>query len=464
MTKDFPINYQGEIVIIDDTLANLHLLANLLQESGYKVRPFPNGKLALAGIRHSQPDLILLDIKMPNMNGYQVCEQLKIDKISCDIPVIFISGFNEGLDKAKAFTVGGIDYITKPFQIEEVLARVNIHLQLSRLQKILKQENYLQAKQLEAQNAQLQLMNKSLQKVNQELKLKYNQLQQTQLQLVQSEKMATLGQLVAGVAHEINNPISFIVGNLTHTSEYIQDLINHLKLYQQQYPHSVPEIEDNAEEIDLQFLIEDLPNIINSMKVGTDCIESISTSLRTFSRADTTTLVKANIHQGIDSTLLILKHRLKANNFRPAIEIIKEYEHLPEVECYPGQLNQVFMNIIANAIDALDESTQGRPWEELKANPHQITISTEVLSDNSTIAIRIQDNGIGMSEELQKKVFEYLFTTKGINQGTGLGLSISRQIVEEKHRGNLTCISAPGKGTEFIIELPIHNTQSLYRQ
>ncbi len=461
MTKDFPTNYQGEIVIIDDTPANLHLLANLLKESGYKVRPFPSGKLALAGIQHSQPDLILLDIQMPNMDGYQVCEQLKTNEISCDIPVIFISALNEGLDKFKAFSVGGIDYITKPFQTEEVLARVNTHLQLSSLQKMLKQENYLQAKQLESQNTQLQLMNKALQKVNQELKLKYNQLQQAQLQLVQSEKMATLGQLVAGVAHEINNPISFIVGNLIHTSEYTQDLINHLKLYQQQYPQSVPKIEEDAEEIDLEFLVEDLPNIINSMKVGTDRIESISTSLRTFSRADTTNLVKANLHEGIDSTLLILKYRLKANNFRPAIEIIKKYDHLPEVECYPGQINQVFMNIIANAIDALDESTQGLSWEELKANPHQITISTEVLSDNSSIAIRIKDNGIGMSAELQKKVFEYLFTTKGVNKGTGLGLSISRQIVQEKHQGKLNCISAPGKGTEFIIELPIHNTQSL---
>lgn len=461
MIQDLTTNYQGEIIIVDDIPANLHLLANILKESSYKVRPFPSGKLALAGIKHSQPDLILLDIQMPNMDGYQVCEQLKASEISRDIPVIFISALNEALDKVKAFSVGGIDYITKPFQAEEILARVNTHLQLSSLQRMLQQENYLQAKQLEAQNAQLHLMNSTLRKVNQELKLKYNQLQQAQLQLVQSEKMATLGQLVAGVAHEINNPVGFIAGNLTHTSEYTQDLINHLKLYQQQYPQSVPEIEKNAKEIDLQYLVEDLPNTINSMKVGIDRIESISTSLRSFSRSDTTNLVKVNLHEGIDSTLLILKHRLKVNKYRPAIEIIKEYGDLPEVECYPGQLNQVFMNIIANAIDALDESTQVSSQDELKANPHQITISTKVLSDHNSIAIHIKDNGIGMSEELQEKVFEYLFTTKGVNKGTGLGLSISLQIVQEKHQGKLTCISALGKGTEFIIELPINNTQSI---
>ncbi|KST69589.1 hybrid sensor histidine kinase/response regulator [Mastigocoleus testarum] len=461
MIKDSSTPYQGEIIIIDDTPANLHLLANLLKEYSYKVRPFPSGKLALAGIKHSQPDLILLDIQMPNMDGYQVCEQLKANEISRDIPVIFISALNEALDKVKAFTVGGIDYITKPFQAEEVLARVNTHLQLSSLQKMLQQENYLQAKQLEAQNIQLQLMNNTLQKVNQELKLKYNQLQQAQLQLVQSEKMATLGQLVAGVAHEINNPVGFISGNLKHASQYIRDLIDHLKLYQQKYPQNILEIENNATEIDLEYLLEDLPNTIKSMKVGTDRIEDISTSLRTFSRSDTTNLVKANLHEGIDSTLLILKHRLKANEYRPAIEIIKEYGNLPEVECYPGQLNQVFMNIIANAIDALDESIQVRSEEELNNNPCQITISTEVLPTFNDIAVRIKDNGIGMSKELEKKVFEYLFTTKGINKGTGLGLSISLQIVQEKHQGKLTYISCPGKGTEFTIELPIQAIRNM---
>lgn len=461
MIKKIPNNYQVEIVIVDDNLANLHLLTNYLKESDYKVRPFPSGKLALAGIQHSQPDLILLDIQMPNMDGYQICQQLKANEVSRDIPVIFISALNEGIDKVKAFSVGGIDYITKPCQKEEVLARVNTHLQLISLQKMLKQENSLQAKQLEAQNTQLQFMNKTLLKLNQELEVKYNQLQQAQLQLVQSEKMASLGQLLAGVAHEINNPISFIDGNLTYASEYVQYLIEHLQLYQNKYPHPGAQIKENAEKIELNFLIDDLPKVINSMRMGTELISNISISLRNFSRTDTTNLIKANLHEGINSTLLILKHRLKTNNFRPAIEIIKKYGNLPEIECYPGQLNQVFMNIIANAIDALDESIQGRSWEEIEANPCQITIITEVLTDNSSVVIRIQDNGIGMPKELQEKIFEYLFTTKNVNKGTGLGLSISRQIIQEKHQGKLICISAPRKGTEFMIELPINHTHNL---
>lgn len=455
MTEYFSSDYQGEIVIIDDTPANLHLLANILKESGYKVRPFPSGKLGIKGIEHTPPDLILLDIQMPHMDGYQVCQQLKSQEFICDIPVIFISALNEALDKVTAFSVGGIDYITKPFQTEEVLARVNTHLQLSSLQKILKQENYLQAEQLKSQNFQINLMNRNLRKANQELRLKYQQLQQTQLKLVQSEKMATLGQLVAGVAHEINNPVGFIDGNINHASAYTQDLLNHLKLYQEKYPQALPEIEDNAEEIDLKYLLEDLPKIITSMKVGTERIKSISTSLRTFSRADTNNLITANLHEGIDSTLLILKHRLKANNFRPAIEVIQKHGDLPEIECYPGQLNQVFMNLIANAIDAIDESINGLDGDKIAANSLQITIITEVLENNNAVAIHIKDNGMGMPEELQEKVFEYLFTTKGINKGTGLGLSISRQIVEEKHQGKLTCISQLGEGTEFIVELPL---------
>lgn len=455
MTEYFSKNYQGEIVIIDDTPANLHLLANILKESGYKVRPFPSGKLGINGIEHAPPDLILLDIQMPHMDGYQVCQQLKSQEFICDIPVIFISALNEALDKVTAFSVGGIDYITKPFQVEEVLARVNTHLQLSSLQKMLKQDNYWQAEQIKSQNFQLNLINKNLRKANQEVLLKYQQLQQTQLKLVQSEKMATLGQLVAGVAHEINNPLGFIDNNISHALAYTQDLINHLKLYQKQYPQSLPKIEDNAEEIDLDYLLEDLPKIISSMKLGSERIKNISTSLQTFSRTDTTNLIKANLHEGINSTLLILKHRLKANDFRPAIEVIQKYGDLPEIECYPGKLNQVFMNLIANAIDAIDESINGLDAHKIAANPPQVKIITEVLENNNTVAIHIKDNGMGMSAELQEKVFEYLFTTKGINKGTGLGLSISRQIVEEKHQGKLTCISQLREGTDFIIELPI---------
>jgi len=280
-------------------------------------------------------------------------------------------------------------------------------------------------------------------------------LEQTQLQLVQSEKMASIGELAAGVAHEINNPVGFISGNLDYASDYFQDLMELLELYQIELPSPSETILKKIEESELDYLIEDLPQTIHSMKEGIDRITEISKSMRTFSRGDTATKVPFNIHDGIDSTLLILKHRLKANENRPEIEIVKNYGNLPEVNCYPGQLNQVFMNLIANAIDAFDEGNIGHTFNEIKAAPNRITITTEIDSEKQVALVKIKDNGIGMSEEVKAKVFEHLFTTKGVGKGTGLGLSISRQIVEEKHGGTLTCNSEVGKGTEFAIALPI---------
>lgn len=279
------------------------------------------------------------------------------------------------------------------------------------------------------------------------------QLEQSQLQIVQSEKMASLGNLVAGVAHEINNPIGFLKGSIRNGIDYVQDLLEHLALYQQHYPDSVEPIQAHAEEIDLDFLSEDLLKLLDSMKGATDRIKSISTSLRTFSRADTAHKVSANLHEGIDSTLLILKYRLKANERRPAIEVIKDYGEVPAIDCFPGQLNQVFMNILANAIDMFDEVAQTRSFAELKANPQQVTIRTKILQNQ--LQISISDNGSGISEEVKAQVFDYLFTTKGVGKGTGLGLAIARQIVEEKHGGSLTVQSEMGRGTEFCIHLPV---------
>ena len=281
------------------------------------------------------------------------------------------------------------------------------------------------------------------------------QLEQTQLQLVQSEKMATIGQLTAGVAHEINNPVGFISGNLDYASEYIQNLIEVLQLYQHGFDWHSEITQKKTEEIELDYLLEDLPELICSMKEGIERITEISKSMRTFSRGDTGTKIPCNIHEGIDSTLLILKHRLKANESRPEIKIVKNYGNLPEINCYPGQLNQVFMNLIANAIDALEEGNNGRSFDEMKAAPNQIAITTEVKPEKQLAVVRIRDNGIGMSEEVKAQVFQHLFTTKRVGKGTGLGLSISRQIVEGKHGGKITVTSVEGEGTEFAIALPL---------
>ncbi len=278
-------------------------------------------------------------------------------------------------------------------------------------------------------------------------------LHSTQVQMVQSEKMSSLGNLVAGVAHEINNPIGFLNGSINNTKDYTEDLIKHLALYQQYYPDAVAPVQENAVDVDLEYLIEDLPKLLNSMQGATDRIKSISNSLRTFSRADTDRKVKANLHEGIDSTLLILKYRIKASEKRPAIDIIRDYGDLPEIECFPGQLNQVFMNILANAIDVFDEMAQTKSFQELEAHPQQITIRTEIISNQ--VLIKIRDNGTGMTEDVKAKIFDSLFTTKSVGTGTGLGLAIAHQIVVVKHEGLIAVDSTLGEGTEFTIQFPV---------
>jgi predicted ATPase/signal transduction histidine kinase len=278
-------------------------------------------------------------------------------------------------------------------------------------------------------------------------------LQQAQLQIVQSEKMSALGNLIAGVAHEMNNPLGFIYASLQQAKPTFADIIEHLKLYQESLPNPGDEILNHAVEIDLDYSLEDFPKMIDSMVMACDRLKNISTSLRTFSRADKDYKVPFNIHEGIDSTILILKHRLKANEQRPAIEVITNYGNLPQIECFPGQLNQVFMNIIANAIDALDESNTVRSFEEIKANFNRIIIKTSV--ENEGVKIAIADNGQGMSEEVKQKIFDHLFTTKAVGKGTGLGLAIAKSIVEETHGGKLSFNSVLGEGTEFIIEIPV---------
>jgi two-component system, NtrC family, sensor kinase len=274
---------------------------------------------------------------------------------------------------------------------------------------------------------------------------------QAQSQLVQAEKMSSLGQLVAGIAHEINNPVNFIHGNLTHARGYIAELQELVGLYQKHYPHPVAEIAETIEDLDLDFLLEDLTKLLTSMKVGTDRIREIVLSLRNFSRLDEADIKPVNIHEGLDSTLMILQGRLKATDHRPDIQIVRRYGDLPLVECYAGQLNQVFMNLISNAIDAMEAQTEPAPTIGIT------TASVVLESGGSTLTsteIRITDNGGGIPIEVQQRIFEPFFTTKPVGKGTGLGLSISYQVVVDRHQGTFTCQSTPGQGTEFTIRLP----------
>ncbi|MCC5610341.1 GAF domain-containing protein [Nostoc sp. CHAB 5834] len=293
-----------------------------------------------------------------------------------------------------------------------------------------------------------------------ELTQALQELKQTQTRLIQGEKMAGLGQLLAGVAHEINNPVSFIFGNLIYVNEYTQELLNVVKIYRQN-SSILPTVQEQIDKTDLDFLIEDLPKTLESMKVGTERICEIVLSLRNFSRTDEAELKPVDIHEGLDSTLLILGHRLKNNNERPTIEIVKEYANLRLLECYPAQLNQVFMNLLSNSIDALEEKFKTIQQRYLKLSkrcptiPLTIWITTQAV--NNQIVIRIADNGLGIPEEVRSHIFDPFFTTKAPGKGTGLGLSISYQIIVEKHHGQIKCSSKPGEGTEFLIEIPSGN-------
>ncbi len=313
-------------------------------------------------------------------------------------------------------------------------------------------DRHLSQQALVKSEAQLELRARELEETLYEL-------QRTQTQLIQTERMSGLGQMVAGIAHEVNNPVGFIYGNIVHATSYIEDLVNLVNLYQKHYPEPDPEILEEIEEIDLEFLFEDLPRLLRSMKVGAERIREIVRSLRNFSRLDEADNKQVNIHEGIDSTLLILQHHLRGespdHNSNNGITVIKEYGELPRVDCYPSELNQVFLNIITNAIDVL------KPQDP----PRQITIRTEAFIREQTsseqprpdwIIIRIIDNGPGMTREIQQRMFDPFFTTKPVGMGTGLGLSISYQIIVEQHQGKLTCSSELGKGTELIIELPVH--------
>lgn len=352
---------------------------------------------------------------------------------------------------SKAIAAGELDQVVQTDNIRELD-------ELARSFNQMAQQLRDSFRDLESVNHELEQTNVDLEnRVNQrtlELSKALSDLQQTQTQLVQTEKMSSLGQMVAGVAHEINNPINFIHGNLNHARTYVEELLTTLSLYQKHYPDPPGEISDYAEKADLEFLIQDVPKLLESMDEGTRRIREIVMGLRNFSRLDEAEKKRVDLHQGIDSTLLLLKHRFKSRHDIPEVQLVRHYAELPLVECYAGQINQVFMNILANALDAIEQRNSDMSPEELQQNPGQITISTE-LSDTHQVIIRIADNGEGIPESAKAKLFDPFFTTKPVGKGTGLGLSICYQIVVNQHGGSIQCFSTPGKGTEFAIAIPL---------
>lgn len=449
----------SKILVVEDDSATRLLLKRDLQLSGYEVVVAKNGEEGLKQAFEVRPALILCDWMLPLMDGVEICRRLKATPDLASIFFILLTARGTVADRVEGLDAGADDFLSKPIDPNELLARVRAGLRLYRYQQ-------------------------QLSEANQQLSQALQELRQTQAQLVQSEKMSGLGQMVAGIAHEINNPITFISGNLAHTSEYVKDLLELMHLYQKHYPNPVVEVKRAAEEIDFEFVTRDLPKTLDSMQNGALRIRDIILSLRKFSRLDEAEMKKADIHEGLDNTLLILQHRLHRNslenlssNWDYSIEIIKEYDSLPLVECYPGQLNQVFFNLLNNALDALEKAQELVPQdqesfaaanvilqpfnrgrlnddnEEERRSP-TIKIRTR-MSDENHIEIRICDNGSGMTPEVIGRLFDPFFTTKPVGSGTGLGLSICYQIVVGRHGGQLKCNSQLGVGTELVMQIPI---------
>jgi two-component system, NtrC family, sensor kinase len=432
----------SKILVVEDDSTTRLFLKRDLQLEGYQVVVAKDGAEGLLQAQQLQPNLIICDWVMPLMDGVEVCRQVKANPQLATTFFILLTSREAIADRVAGLDAGADEFLSKPIDPKELQARVRAGLRQYQLTQELSQ-------------------------ANQQLSLAMQELQQTQTRLIQSEKMSSLGQMVAGMAHEINNPVTFIYGNLSHASIYIQNLLDLVSLYQKHYPNPDAEIKQQATIIDLDFLAQDLPNLLSSMKTGAQRIYQIVQDLRNFSRLDEAEIKLADLHEGIDNTLNLLKHRLHSNGNGSSIQIIKEYGNIPVVECYPKQLNQVFLNILTNAIDfleeetepsAIDSSQESAPLPTSYSPLPTIRIHTEVLDNN--IQIKIADNGPGMTAEVNQKLFDPFFTTKPVGKGTGMGLSISYQIVVQRHGGQLRCISKPGQGAEFIIEIPLHQIKN----
>lgn len=414
---------RARLLIVDDEVELERLIKQRLRRQilagEFELLFAHSGKEALDLLTQDPDiDLILTDINMPEMDGLILLESLSA--INSNLKAVVVSAYGNMKNIRAAMHRGALDFLVKPIDFEDFILTIQRALQFV-----------------------------------QDLRQSQEQLQTLYLQLIQSEKMSALDNLVAGVAYEINNPVCCLSGNLQPAQESVTNLLRLIHLYQTKYPQPDPEIAAEIAAIDLADLQQDLPNLLSSMQIGIDRIRTISSSLRFLAWADSDRPVLCNLHEGIDSVLMILQHRLMANLNRPEIEVIKNYADLPLVECWAGQLNQVVMNVLANAIDALEKKSQGRSFDEIVADPNQITIQTAVSEDRQSVVIRIKDNGIGISDDVKQKIFNHRLTNKDVGQGTGLGLEIARSIVVHQHAGTLDVQSTLGQGSEFIMTLPI---------
>lgn len=420
------------ILVADDDITTQLILQHALEEQGHQVYMAEDGGIALSLARKHHPNLVICDWMMPRVDGLEVCRSLKADPELTSAFFILLTAKENMTDRITGLDSGADDFISKPIEIEEILARVRSGLRIQNL-------------------------NQALLKSNQQLVQALSNLQQAQVQLIQHEKMLSLVQFVAGIAHEINNPVTFIRGNLDYVSQYTANLLEVVNLYQKVYPQPQPEIQTKLEEIEVEYIMDDLPQVLKSMQQGTERISNIIQSLKNFSRLDESAKKLADIHEGIDNTLLILQSRLNQNRDHP-IQVIKLYGQIPQIVCYPSHLNQVFMNVLNNAIDAIAQHKKNHPFLEPK-----IWIKTEACdfthphqSSTQAIRIRIQDNGTGIPQEIRRQIYDPFFTTKPVGSGKGLGLSIAYQIIVEKHKGTFKFCSELDQGTEFIIEIPLH--------
>ncbi|MCL1465203.1 sensor histidine kinase [Argonema galeatum] len=444
----------SKILVVEDDSATRLLLKRDLQLEGYEVAVAKNGEEGLEKAFNVRPALILCDWMMPLMDGVEVCRRLKETPDLASTFFILLTARDSVADRVQGLDAGADDFVSKPIESNELLARVRAGLRVYQYQQ-------------------------QLSETNQQLSQTLQELQQTQAQLVQSEKMSGLGQMVAGIAHAINNPIAFISGNLAHTKNRVAELLNLIHLYQKYYPNPADDIQLALENIDWEFMSDDLPKSLDSMSSGAVRIRDLVVNLKIFSRLGEAEIKQVDIHEGIDNTLLLLEHRLSNNysdnlstndslildselpitnpksqipnpksNDDAKIKVVKEYGYLPTVECYPAQLNQVLFNILNNAIDYLEEGNESAPTP-------LIWIRTRLL-DGNWVEIAIADNGSGMTPEVVQQIFNPFFTTKPVGKGTGLGLAIAYSIVVDKHKGLLECRSTKGEGTEFWIKIPTH--------